>query len=101
MTYSHQIDFRVCSCSLCGGGVRLDREIRGIRILHTPDMARFMQGGDVLLTSLQAYENAEEKEVRQHLQEICDKKVCAFIVRRNAKTKQQRYLKILLQIAEA
>lgn len=101
MTYSHQIDFRVCSCSVRGGGIRLDREIRGVRILHTPDMARFMQGGEVLLTSLQAYENAEEREVRQHLQEICDKKVCAFIVKRNTKTKQQRYLKILLQIAEA
>ena len=29
---------------LCGGG-GLDREIRGIRILHSPDMARFMRGG--------------------------------------------------------
>lgn len=85
---------------LCEGG-GLDREIRGIRILHSPDMARFMRGGEVLLTSLQAYKNAEEREVRQHLQEICDKKVCAFIVKRNTKTKQQRYLELLLQFAEA
>ena len=29
---------------LCEGG-GLDREIMGIRILHRPDMARFMRGG--------------------------------------------------------
>lgn len=98
MTYSHQIDFRVCSCSV--GGV-LDREIRGIRILQHPDMERFMQGGEVLLTSLQVYENAEEREVKQHLQAICDKKVCGFIVKRKQKAKEQRCFEILLQFAEA
>lgn len=83
------------------GGAVLDREIRDIRILQHPDMERFMQGGEVLLTSLQVYENAEEGEVNQHLQAICDKEVCAFIVKRNQKTKQQRYLEILLKFAEA
>lgn len=83
------------------GGAVLDREIRGIRILLHSDMERFMQGGEVLLTSLQVYENAEEREVKQHLQAICDKEVCAFIVKRNQKTKQQRYLEVLLKFAEA
>lgn len=84
---------------LCGGV--LDREIRGIRILQHPDMERFMQGGEVLLTSLQVYENAEEREVKQHLQAICDKKVCGFIVKRKQKAKEQRCFEILLQFAEA
>ena len=83
------------------GGAVLDREIRGIRILQHPDMERFMQGGEVLLTSLQVYENAEEGEVKQHLQAICDKKVCGFIVKRKQKAKEQRYFEILLQFAEA
>ena len=99
MTYSHQIDFRVCSCSVGGGG--LNREIRDIRILQHPDMDRFMQGGEIFLTSMQVYEKTGEKEFRQILQAIFDKKVCAFIVKRNQKTKQQRYLEILLQFAEA
>lgn len=82
------------------GGAVLDREIRGIRILQHPDMERFMQGGEVLLTSLQVYENAEEREVKQYLQAICDKKVCGFIVKRKQKAKEQRCFEILLQFAE-
>ena len=85
---------------LCGGG-GLNREIRDIRILQHPDMDRFMQGGEIFLTSMQVYEKTGEKEFRQILQAIFDKKVCAFIVKRNQKTKQQRYLEILLQFAEA
>lgn len=81
------------------GGV-LDREIRDIRPLQHPDMERFIQGGEVLLMRLQVFENAEEREVKQHLQAICDKKVCGFIVKREQKAKEQSYFEILLQFAE-
>lgn len=82
-----------------GGG--LSREIEGIRILHRSDMERFMMDGEVLVTSLKAYENTDEREFRQHLQALHEKHITGFVIKRNQETEQQvRYFEILLEFAE-
>ena len=40
----------------------IDREIKAIRIIEVSDMERYLTGGELLLTSLKAYEDTSEQE---------------------------------------
>ena len=79
---------------ICGQS-GIDREIRGIRIIEVPDMERFVSGGELLLTSMKAYQNINERKFMRCLEKL-DKKQ-----KRNQTTEQQKKLfEILLQFGE-
>lgn len=87
---------------LISGESELDREIKGARILEVPNMELFLSGGEILLTSLRAYENVEYQEFLEHLEGISKKHISAFVVREDQKTELQRsYLTILLEYAKS
>lgn len=47
----------------------INREIRGVRIIVAPNMENFL-GGELLLTSLPAYEKLDDHMMVSHLNEL-------------------------------
>lgn len=79
----------------------IDREVKGIRIIEVSDMERHLTGGELLLTSLKAYEDCNEQEFRKHLDEFNKLQISGFIVKRTQQTEQQKRLfDLLMQYSE-
>ena len=70
----------------------INREIKGTRIIAAPDMEKFMEGGELLLTSLVVYEKLDEHMLLSHLEELNKKQVSGFIVKRIQNTEHQNKL---------
>lgn len=80
----------------------LEREIKGARLLEVANMECFLSGGEILFTSLKAYENVEQQEFLKHLEGLKKKQISAFIVKRDQQTELQRIrFNILLQYAKS
>ena len=47
-------------------------------------------GGQLLLTSLRAYDNFDKNTVIYHLEKLNKKKICGFIVKRREETLKQK-----------
>ena len=76
----------------------INREIKGTRIITAPDIEKFMEGGELLLTSLVVYEKLDEHMLLSHLEELNKKQVSGFIVKRiqNAAHKNKLFETFLL-----
>lgn len=62
----------------------------------------FLSGGEILFTSLKAYENVDLQELVKHLEGLKKKQISAFIVKRDQQTELQRIrFNILLQYAKS
>lgn len=70
----------------------INREIKGTRIITAPDMEKFIEGGELLLTSLVVYEKLDERMLLSHLEELNKKQVSGFIVKRIQNTAHQNKL---------
>ena len=87
---------------LISGESELNREIKGARLLEVANMECFLSGGEILFTSLKAYENVEQQEFLKHLEGLKKKQISAFIVKRDQQTELQRIrFNILLQYAKS
>lgn len=64
----------------------INREIRGVRIIVDPNMENFLGGGELLLTSLSAYEKLDDHMMVSHLNELNKKQISGFIVKRKQNT---------------
>ena len=64
----------------------INREIRGVRIIVAPNMENFLGGGELLLTSLSAYEKLDDHMMVSHLNELNKKQISGFIVKRKQNT---------------
>ena len=64
----------------------INREIKGARIIAVPDMEKFLGGGELLLTSLSAYEKLDDHMMISHLNELNKKQISGFIVKRKQNT---------------
>ena len=84
--------------SASGGG---NKEISGIQIIETSDMERYLSGGEILMTSLKAYEGVSESEFQKHMEEFVKLQISGFIVKRNQQTEsQKRLFDLLIQYSE-
>ena len=84
--------------SASGGG---NKEISGIQIIETSDMERYLSGGEILMTSLKAYEGISESEFQKHMEEFVKLQISGFIVKRNQQTEsQKRLFDLLMQYSE-
>ena len=84
--------------SASGGG---NKEISGIQIIETSDMERYLSGGEILMTSLKAYEGVSESEFQKHMEEFVKLQISGFIVKRNQQTEsQKRLFDLLMQYSE-
>lgn len=70
----------------------LDREITGAQIISMIDIENLAGGGQLLLTSLRAYDNFDKNTVIYHLEKLNKKKICGFIVKRREETLKQKKL---------
>ena len=87
---------------LISGESELNREIKGARLLEVANMECFLSGGEILFTSLKAYENVDLQEFVKHLEGLKKKQISAFIVKRDQQTELQRIrFNILLQYAKS
>ena len=53
--------------NLLEGKESCKRKIEGIRIIEVPEMARYLTGGELLLTSLYVYRDCSAEEFYQYL----------------------------------
>ena len=68
--------------NLLWGEKGLGQEIRGVTIIESPDIVRFISGGEVLLTGLNAFQNCSPDEFRNYIAELAKKKVSALVIKR-------------------
>lgn len=93
---------RFSEMKLISGESEFNREIRGARLLEVANMECFLSGGEILFTSLKAYENVGQQELLKHLEGLKKKQISAFIVKRDQQTELQRIrFNILLQYAKS
>lgn len=60
----------------------LDNEIEGVTIIEAPDIVKFINGGEVLLTGLYAFKSCTLPEVEGCIQELERKKISAVILKK-------------------
>ena len=73
----------------------INREIKGIRIIAAEDMEKFLEGGELLLTSFVVYKKLSESRVLSQLEKLKEKQVSGFIVKR---TQKKAYINKLFEI---
>lgn len=64
---------------LLGGENKLNNEIKGITIIEAPDIAKFIDGGEVLLTSLYAFRTCNIDEYKNYLNQLLQKNISALL----------------------
>lgn len=67
--------------NLLWGKGGIGQEIRGVTIIESPDIVRFISGGEVLLTGLNAFQNCSPEEFRSYIAELAKKKVSALVIK--------------------
>ena len=64
-------------------------------------MERYLSGGEILMTSLKAYEGISESEFQKHMEAFVELQISGFIVKRNQQTEsQKRLFDLLMQYSE-
>ena len=64
-------------------------------------MERYLSGGEILMTSLKAYEGVSESEFQKHMEAFVKLQISGFIVKRNQQTEsQKRLFDLLMQYSE-
>ena len=66
---------------LLSGPEGLDREVTGITIIEAPDIVRFIDGGEILLTALYAFKTSSLDKFEKYILEIVDKNVSAIMLK--------------------
>lgn len=78
----------------------INREIKGTRIIVEEDMEKFLEGGELLLTSFVVYKKLGESRMLSQLEKLKEKQVSGFIVKRTQKTAYiNKLFEILLRFA--
>lgn len=70
---------------LLGGEKGLDKEIKGVTIIEAPDIVKFIDGGEVLLTGLYAFRSCSIEEFQRYINELTRKSVSALILKKGRK----------------
>ncbi len=66
---------------LLGGEEGLDNEIQGATIIEAPDIVKFINGGEVLLTRFYAFQACTMEEFDGYFRELAEKKVSAIVIK--------------------
>lgn len=67
---------------LISGEEGLDNEIKGVTIIEAPDIVKWINGGEVLLTGLYAFRSCSMEEFKNYIDELVKKKISALILKR-------------------
>ncbi len=86
---------------LLGGEAGIENEIQGVTIIEAPDIVRFINGGEVLLTGLYAFQTCSVQEFEGYVRELSKKKVSALAMKRGRDVKYiEDKVRILLEFAK-
>ena len=86
---------------LISGERGLDREIKGVTIIEAPDIVKFIDGGEVLLTGLYAFRSCTVEEFKVYINELTRKSVSALILKRGRKVENaDTKIHLLLEFSE-
>ncbi|SMF83698.1 purine catabolism regulatory protein [Paenibacillus uliginis N3/975] len=89
---------RLQNAKVLGGSQGLSNIIKGITIMEAPDIADWLKGGEMLLTSLYPILNYTEAEQREFMFRLADKSVSAIMI------KNHRFVKkipeVIIEIGE-
>lgn len=66
---------------ILGGHTGLDKEVKGVTIIEAPDIVKFINGGEVLLTGLYAFRSCSAEEFKNYIYKLADKKISALILK--------------------
>lgn len=67
---------------LISGEGGLDNEIKGVTIIEAPDIVKWINGGEVLLTGLYAFRSCSMEDFKNYIDELVKKKISALILKR-------------------
>jgi len=80
----------------------LDNEIEGVTIIEAPDIVKFIDGGEVLLTGLYAFKDCSIEEFKQYLADLTKKTISALILKRGRKVENAaEKITLLSEFAES
>jgi PucR family transcriptional regulator, purine catabolism regulatory protein len=65
-----------------GGQQYTHNLIEGVTIMEGPDIADWIKGGEVILTSLYSIQDFDEKELREFTAKLAEKRVSALIIKK-------------------
>ena len=65
-----------------GGQQYIHNLIEGVTIMEGPDIADWIKGGEVILTSLYSIQDFDEKELREFTAKLAEKRVSALIIKK-------------------
>lgn len=84
---------------LCGEQ-GLKNEIKGVTIIEAPDIVKFINGGELLLTGLYAFKSCSIEEFENYISEFRKKKISGLIVKRGRLVEQaDRKIQLLQEYA--
>lgn len=86
---------------LLGGEAGLDNEIQGATIIEAPDIVKFINGGEVLLTRFYAFQACTLEEFDGYFRELAVKKVSAIVIKRGNDVENiDEKVKVILEFAK-
>ncbi len=68
---------------ILGGQHYIHNTIEGVTIMEGPDLAKWIKGGEVILTSLYSIRNFDEKEIKAFFANLAEKRVSAFVFKQS------------------
>ena len=75
----------------------LDKRISGIRIIEIPEMAKYLEGGEILLTSLWVYKECRNETFIKYLEQYSEKKLSGIILKKRTSEKDLELKRDLLR----
>lgn len=86
---------------ILGGKEGLNNEIKGVTIIEAPDIVRFINGGEVLLTGLYAFKSSSLETFKGYMDALASKSVAALIIKRGRNVEfSERKIEMLVNLAE-
>lgn len=79
----------------------LKNEIKGVTIIEAPDIVKFINGGELLLTGLYAFKSCSIEEFENYISEFRKKKISGLIVKKGRLVEQaDRKIQLLQEYAK-
>lgn len=75
----------------------LDKRISGIRIIEIPEMVKYLEGGEILLTSLWVYKECRNETFIKYLEQYSEKKLSGIILKKRTSEKDLELKRDLLR----
>lgn len=60
----------------------IENVVEGVTVMEGPDIAKWIKGGEVILTSLYSIRNFTEKELKDFIAKLAEKRVSALIIKK-------------------